>query len=114
MYNIPVKRGENLKTLDNIEAIQSLMNEELSMIIAKSHHCSTCKMINAHLENTIKDFDQLNVAQVFVDDVEAFRGEYVVFSVPTVLIYSQGKELLRESRFIDITKINRLLAMAKQ
>jgi len=103
-----------LKTLDNIDAIKSLMNEDLSIIIAKSHNCSTCKMINTHLENTINDFKTLNVAQVFVDDVEAFRGEYVVFSVPTVLIYSNGKEMLRESRFIDVTKINRLLDMVKQ
>jgi len=103
-----------LKTLDNIDAIKSLMNEDLSIIIAKSHSCSTCKMINTHLENTINDYETLNIAQVFVDDVEAFRGEYVVFSVPTVLIYSNGKEMLRESRFIDVTKINRLLDMAKQ
>ncbi len=98
-----------MKIINDFDAIKPIVDSEFAMIIAKTHACSTCKMITAHLQNTIKDFDALNVYEVYVDDLEEFRGEYVVFSVPTVLIFSEGKELLRESRFIDTNKINRLI-----
>jgi hypothetical protein len=35
----------------------------------------------------------------------------LIFSVPTVLIFSKGKELLRESRYINYGKITRLIEM---
>lgn len=102
-------RRDNIKTLTDYESIEPVLNKGLVMIIAKTHTCSTCAMINTHLESTINRLDEIEHYQVFVDDVDSFRGKHVVFSVPTVLIFSEGKELLRESRFIDTHKINRLI-----
>jgi hypothetical protein len=31
-----------------------------------------------------------------------------VFTVPTVIVFADGKEILRESRFIDFKRIERL------
>lgn len=98
-----------MDTLTDHESIEKVLYKDLVMIIAKTHTCSTCAMINDHLQNTVKRLDEIEHYQVFIDDVDSFRGKHVVFSVPTVLIFSEGKELLRESRFIDIHKINRLI-----
>ncbi|MFH5881701.1 MAG: thioredoxin family protein [Candidatus Izemoplasmataceae bacterium] len=98
-----------MKTIINYNEVQSILNSPLVMIVAKTHSCSTCQMINDHLLNRVQYLDQFEQFQIYVDDIDQFRGEYVIFSVPTVLIYSEGKELLRESRFINIDKINRLL-----
>ncbi len=101
-----------METLTSYEAFKAVIQEPFVMIVAKTHGCNTCKMINAHLHATVKAFDALKKYQIFVDDVDQFRGEQVVFSVPTVLIFSEGKEMLRESKFIDTNKINRLIDMA--
>ena len=98
-----------METLTDYQSIEATIKKDLVMIIAKTHTCSTCAMINEHLKNTVKRLDEIDHYQVFVDDVDSFRGKHVVFSVPTVLIFSEGKELLRESRFIDTHKINRLI-----
>ncbi len=103
-----------MKTLLSLEEAHRMTNGDFAMIVAKTHNCATCKVINDHLERTIKGFDSINVAQIYVDDIDAFRGEHVVFSVPTVLIFSQGKELLRQSRFIDTAKVNRLIEAYKK
>ncbi|MFW5894984.1 MAG: thioredoxin family protein [Bacillota bacterium] len=100
-----------METLSNYTDIEKAIQKDIVMIIAKTHACSTCAMINDHLKNTIGRLDAIEHYQVFVDDVDEFRGKHVVFSVPTVLIFSEGKELLRESRFIDTHKINRLIDM---
>jgi len=83
------------------------------ILVAKTHTCSICKTIHNHLAQNIHNFDSLDSYQIYIDDIERFRGEYVVFSVPTIMIFSKGKELMRQSRFFDIDKINRLIAAYK-
>lgn len=98
-----------LNTLTDYHEIESVLNKDIVMIVAKTHACSTCAMINEHLRHTVHRLDEIEHYQVFIDDMDAFRGKHVIFSVPTVLVFSQGKELLRESRFIDTHKVNRLI-----
>ena len=98
-----------METLETYESFKKVLNEPFVMIVAKSHRCATCQVIVPHLEKNLIHLDQFKTYQIYVDDVEQFRGEHVIFSVPTVLIFNEGKEILRESRFIDISKINRLL-----
>lgn len=102
-----------MQTIEKFEDIQPILQKDLVMIVAKTHTCSTCKQIIDHLNKNVKRINDIETYQVFVDDLDRFRGEYVIFSVPTVLIFSEGKELLRESRFINIDKINRLIDMVK-
>ena len=92
-----------------LESEEVLKKSSLVMIVAKAKACSTCSMIIPHLEKNVKHLDRFEQYQIFVDDVEEFRGKHVIFSVPTVLIFEDGKEILRESRFINIGKVNRLL-----
>ena len=83
------------------------------MVIAKSHTCSACKIILDMLERNILNIDQIDIYSVFVDDLDELRGEFLIFSVPTILIFSNGKELLRESRYIDYGKVARLIDLYK-
>jgi len=98
-----------MKTIESYDDIKAIQDAKFSLVVAKTHTCGTCKSINEHLASTIDNFSDLNTYQIFVDDIDQFRGEAVIFSVPTVLIYADGKELLRESRFINTQKINRLI-----
>ena len=89
------------------EAIQG----EFVMIIAKSHTCTACKSILNVLQNNVPNLDKIPIKNIFIDDMDKFRGDHLIFSVPTVLIFSEGKELLRESRYINYDKITRLIDM---
>lgn len=100
-----------MHTIESFDSISEIIEKDLVMIVAKTHTCSTCKQIVDHLNQNVKRINEIENYQIFVDDMDRFRGEYVIFSVPTVLIFSNGKELLRESRFINIDKINRLIDM---
>ncbi len=33
-------------------------------------------------------------------------GEFLVFTVPTILVFYDGKEIIRQSRFIQFEKLN--------
>ena len=98
-----------MKTLDTMAAVETFVAQPFAVLVAKTHTCSTCKQIIEHLHTKIPELEHVPTAQVFLEDFEAFRGHYVVFSVPTVLVFSDGRELMRESRFIRTDVIRRAL-----
>ena len=100
-----------MNVLKTMNEINEVLKKEFVMIIAKSHTCSACMTIQNVLSQNIKNLDQIEIYNIYIDDVDEFRGEHLIFSVPTVLIFSEGKELLRESRYINYAKIERLIEM---
>ena len=54
------------------------------------------------------DYPEIPSYQVYLEDITIFSGQHLVFTVPTVLVFSNSQEILRESRFIDFSKIERL------
>ncbi|MCF7925110.1 MAG: hypothetical protein K9L26_01050 [Candidatus Izimaplasma sp.] len=97
--------------LKNEQEINAVINQEFVMIIAKSHTCTICNTILNTLKHNVPNLDQIDSYAIYIDDVDKFRGDHLIFSVPTVLIFNQGKELLRESRYINYDKITRLIEM---
>lgn len=98
-----------MKVIEKYEDINKTINKDLVMIIAKTHTCSSCQSINQMLANNLKNFYEIETYNIYVDDHDKFRGEYLIFSVPTILIFNKGKEILRESRYINYAKIDRLI-----
>ena len=47
---------------------KDIINKELVMIVAKSHDCSSCKMINKMLETNVKNLDQIEVYNIYIDE----------------------------------------------
>jgi len=102
-----------MQEIKSYQEVSDIINQDLVMIIAKTHTCSTCTTINDIIAQNVKYIKELPVYYIYVDDIAEFRGEYTIFSVPTVLIFNEGKEILRESKFINFGKIDRLIDMFK-
>lgn len=103
--------GIKMKIIEKYSDVEKIINQDLVMVIAKTHTCTTCQSIHQILEKNLKNFDNIEKYNIFVDDIDLFRGEHLIFSVPTIIIFSQGKELLRESRYFNYEKIDRLIEM---
>ncbi|MFK5883549.1 MAG: thioredoxin family protein [Candidatus Izemoplasma sp.] len=97
------------KFIEKYSEIEDILKGELILVIAKTHTCLACKTIASMLEKNVVGLEKVNLYNIFVDDIEKFRGDHLIFSAPTVLIFSEGKELLRESRYINYAKISRLI-----
>ena len=97
-----------MKTVQNFNDITNLINQDLCIFLIKSYKCSVCKPISERLYQVIHEMSHL-IYELYIEDLPKFSGQYLVFSVPTILIYSKGAELLRESRFIDFNKIKKIV-----
>ena len=100
-----------MNLIKNNQEAEQIINKDFVMIIAKSHTCTVCNTILNTLKNNVPNLDQIEIYNIYIDDVDEFRGQHTIFSVPTVLIFSEGKELLRESRYINYSKIQRIIEL---
>ena len=76
--------------------------EEKVLVDFYANWCGPCKMIASELErvdSTIKTI------KVDVDRFEELAREYGVMSIPTLILFDEGKEKKRTIGFIDKEKI---------
>ena len=94
--------------IEQYEQFESYIQQELIILIAKTKTCAVCKPLGQKLKTFMEDYPSIPAYEVYLEDVSMFQGQHLVFTVPTILVFSEGKEILRESRFIDFKKIKRL------
>jgi len=68
--------------------------------------CGPCKMLSPILEKTESD---IKVIKVDVDKFEELARNYSVMSIPTIILFENGKEIKRNIGFIDKDKLEKFL-----
>src|SRR6056297_82944 len=107
-----------MKRFNNISSIESFIkSNNKCLIYFSSPSCSVCKSLLPKIKKLIKNYESIKMAYVNIKDVPAVGGKYSIFTMPTILFFINGKETLRESRFISITdlkyKIERYLKLSQ-
>lgn len=57
--------------------------------------CGPCKMLSPVMDEIAKERTDVSVCKVNVDEASAIAGQYNVFSIPTLIVFQDGKELSR-------------------
>lgn len=85
-----------------------MVSEKPSVLYFSTPHCSVC---HAMLPKVLQALDPypIDVVQIDAETYPDLAGQARIFVAPTVLVIYEGKEVLRESRFIDLDKITRLI-----
>ncbi|RWZ58112.1 thioredoxin [Halobacillus fulvus] len=100
-----------MQKLDSIEGIQSFTNEEtLSLVYISQPNCSVCHALLPQVEELLEDYPKISSAHVDAHKVPEVAGEYSVMTVPAILVFSEGKEMLRKARFVPMGELNQQLA----
>ena len=62
--------------------------------------CGPCKMLGLVMEKFDKKYI-ISIIKVDVDEAQELSSKYKIFSVPTLIIFEDGKELKRISGFMS-------------
>ncbi|MCK5907949.1 MAG: thioredoxin family protein [Flavobacteriales bacterium] len=75
-----------------------------------SHKCGVCNTMKPQVAS-IFDNNKVKLSEIVVNEHRELAAQQLIMTSPTVVFYENGKELFRESGFIDLQKINRNLGM---
>lgn len=59
------------------------------------------------VDNVLSKYPKINSIRIDIDESPSLCAEFSVFIAPTVLLFAQGKETLRESRFIPLNALEK-------
>lgn len=80
--------------------------KEKTLVDFYANWCGPCKMITPELERAESN---VKVVKVDVDEFEDLAKEYGVMSIPTLILFNEGKEIKRNIGFIDKERIEKFV-----
>lgn len=89
--------------LDDVR--EHIKNERLALVYVYGETCSVCHAVMPQIKPIIEQFSSIKSIQIDTEKFPEVSGEWTVFTVPVILLFLDGKEVLRAARFIEKNKL---------
>ena len=96
-----------LNTFDEMN--EFIKNNTVVMIYFASEGCGVCGALLPKIEKMVIKFQKLKIGKVKVDKFTEAAGQYSIFTLPAILVYIEGKEIIREARFISVEMLEKTI-----
>jgi thioredoxin 1 len=96
MHNMPkVANSKKIKVLDN-KNFKNIIGRGVVLVDFWAPWCGPCQMIAPVLNDIAEtESDKVTVAKVNVDNQQQIAGKFKVKSIPTLIMFKDGKEINR-------------------
>jgi thioredoxin-like negative regulator of GroEL len=89
-----------------IELLEEKIKKTDALIVYFSgEHCSVCKVLQPKIEESIvSNFNKIEFLEIKTENYPKTCAALSVFSIPTIIVYFDGKEFARYGRNISIAQ----------
>ncbi|WP_198154996.1 thioredoxin family protein [Salisediminibacterium beveridgei] len=85
--------------------------ENAFLLLVKTENCSVCEAVEEQINQGVLKEADVPVKKIRLKDVPEVSGEFLVFTSPTLLLFLDGKEQWRGSRFVSYDEIIRIMSL---
>ncbi|MCM8712000.1 thioredoxin family protein [Clostridium sp. SYSU_GA19001] len=92
------------------EALEVLINNnQMVLVYFGSNTCNVCNAIESKVQELLKNYPKIKSSKIDVEKYLEISAAYNVFTIPVILVFIEGKEMLREARYISIQDVKNKL-----
>ena len=92
------KNFENKKSFDKY-----LNNEKMVLAYFSGKSCNVCQVLKPKIDELVKlKFPAVKTLYIDIEENSALRGQLLIFSIPTIILYIEGKETGKFSRNVSM------------
>lgn len=100
----------SFQELTNLHEIERFIDQnELSFIYISKPNCSVCHSLLPQVRRLLKNYPSIRLGNVNADTVKEVAGKWNIFTVPVLLLFLNGKEILREARIVHLDLLDQKL-----
>ncbi|TQR14214.1 thioredoxin family protein [Psychrobacillus soli] len=93
-------------TLTSLTSVEKFIEDhQFSFLYVSRTNCGVCHAILPQLKDLLKEFPLIELGHINADDVEEIAGRLSIFTVPALLLFVDGKEVIREARFVQMQSL---------
>ncbi len=98
--------------LHSLTDLDSMINRERAVLVYfYSNNCAPCLSLRPKVEDMINtDFKMMGLVFINSETHPEITGSFGVFANPTLIIFLEGKEYKRESKYIGIAQLKETIA----
>ncbi len=91
------------------EITEAIIAKDLVFLYLSQPQCSVCVSLLPKVEELLQDYPLVESLYINTAEIPAVSGEFSVFTIPTVMLFVQGKEQFRLARTFGLTEIKEKL-----
>ncbi len=84
----------------NESNFDELVNKDLVLVDFFATWCGPCKMLGPVLEDLAEDRADVQIVKVDIDEATDLARKYGVMSVPTLILFKDGKEISKNIGYL--------------
>lgn len=96
-----------IQTVTSIEEFQRIKTGQESALFYFSHEeCNVCKVLKPKIEGLLSEnFPRTGMYYINTKELPELAGQERIFTVPTLLVFFDGREYIRKSRNIGLGEL---------
>ncbi|MGD9605241.1 MAG: thioredoxin family protein [Bacilli bacterium] len=93
----------------SMQEFEQLINKPRVIVYFTTPSCSVCKAFFPKLQTFLNKITNIELIKINIEQHPLLRGQLLIFSVPTLIVFIDGKEVWRQSRFLDLYQLDAIL-----
>ncbi|WP_027123942.1 thioredoxin [Mycoplasmoides pirum] len=94
---------------NNLEFDELIKNNEVVIVDFYADWCGPCKMMAPFFEELSKEMTSITFAKLNVDELNDLAESFEITSIPTLIVFKNGKQSERHAGFLNKEGIINLL-----
>jgi thiol-disulfide isomerase/thioredoxin len=100
-----------MESIKSIEEIKIMIKENpIALLYFGDESCGVCRVLLPKVEAMLKDYPDIRSGHIRIDMLPQVASEYSIFTIPAILLYIEGTEVMREARHISIVELQSKIA----
>lgn len=95
--------------LENEKEFNNLIEDEKVLVDFYATWCGPCQLISPIIEEVAKENENIKVIKIDVDKFPELSRKCGIMSIPTLMVFSKGKEVKKHIGYLEKEGIESLL-----